>query len=115
MKPPVTAAVRVPPSAWITSQSIVTVRSPKVVRSVTARSDRPMRRWISWVLPPSRPIVDSRAARVEVEAGSMAYSAVSHPLPEFFRKAGSLSSIDALQRTLVSPISISAEPSANFR
>ncbi len=31
-------AVRVPPSAWITSQSILIWRSPKPARSVTARS-----------------------------------------------------------------------------
>ena len=36
-KPPVMAAVRVPPSAWSTSQSIVIWRSPKAARSHTAR------------------------------------------------------------------------------
>ena len=34
---PVMEAVRVPPSAWITSQSIQTVRSPRASWSVTAR------------------------------------------------------------------------------
>src|SRR5712691_2792221 len=41
MKPPVMAAVRVPPSAWITSQSTHTVRSPSLARSMTARRARP--------------------------------------------------------------------------
>ena len=42
--PPVMAAVRVPPSACSTSQSMVTVRSPKPFKSTTARSARPIRR-----------------------------------------------------------------------
>ena len=41
---PVMDAVRVPPSAWITSQSSVIVRSPKSVVLITARKLRPMRR-----------------------------------------------------------------------
>ena len=42
-KPPVIAAVRVPPSAWITSQSICSVRSPsaaKIEHSPQAASDQ---------------------------------------------------------------------------
>ena len=35
-------AVRVPPSAWITSQSNVTARSPSASRSTTARNERPI-------------------------------------------------------------------------
>src|SRR2546430_12464440 len=38
---PVMAAVRVPPSAWITSQSTHTVRSPILPRSAIARRARP--------------------------------------------------------------------------
>ena len=41
---PVMDAVRVPPSAWMTSQSIQIVRSPSAGRFVTARSERPMSR-----------------------------------------------------------------------
>ncbi len=41
---PLIAVVRVPPSASSTSQSRMMVRSPNVVRSVTARSERPIRR-----------------------------------------------------------------------
>ena len=41
---PVIEAVRVPPSAWITSQSIQMVRSPSRFKSATARNDRPISR-----------------------------------------------------------------------
>jgi len=44
MDPPVIAAVRVPPSACSTSQSMVTVRSPRPFKSTTARNARPIRR-----------------------------------------------------------------------
>ena len=105
-------AVRVPPSAWITSQSIQMVRSPRRVRSVTARRLRPMRRWISWVRPLCRPLLTSRGVRVRVARGSMEYSLEIHPLPELRMKAGTVSSIDAVQITRVLPTSISTEPSA---
>ncbi len=52
---PVIAAVRVPPSAWITSQSMTIWRSPSACRLVTARKLRPMRRWISCVRPVGLP------------------------------------------------------------
>ena len=74
-------AVRVPPSAWRTSQSTVTVRSPRRPRSTTPRSERPIRRWISWVRPPILPAVASRCVRSAVERGSIEYSAVTQPLP----------------------------------
>ena len=48
---PVTAAVRVPPSAWITSQSTRMAHSPMVLRFTTDRSDRPISREISSALP----------------------------------------------------------------
>ena len=76
-KPPVMAAVRVPPSAWITSQSIHTVRSPSLPRSAMARSARPTRRWISCERPLGPRF--SRVMRVLVERGSMPYSAVIQP------------------------------------
>jgi len=41
---PEIAAVRVPPSAWITSQSITIWRSPSFFMSTTVRSERPIRR-----------------------------------------------------------------------
>ena len=50
---PVIDAVRVPPSAWMTSQSIQIVRSPSDFRSTTERRERPTSRWISIVRPPS--------------------------------------------------------------
>src|SRR5579863_5462314 len=111
-KPPVIAAVRVPPSAWSTSQSSVMVRSPRAFRSATARSERPMRRWISCVRPLCRPRAASRAVRVCVARGSMPYSAVIHPWPLPRRKAGTVSSTLAVHSTWVSPYSTSTEPSA---
>ncbi len=46
---PVMAAVRVPPSAWSTSQSSTIVFSPNAFVSITARRLRPTSRLISWV------------------------------------------------------------------
>ncbi len=60
---PVIDAVRVPPSAWITSQSTVIWRSPSATRSTAARSERPIRRWISTVRPPCLPAEASRRVR----------------------------------------------------
>ena len=105
-------AVRVPPSAWITSQSTHSVRSPSAFMSTTARSERPIRRWISWVRPEGRPCVASRCVRVVVARGSMPYSAVIQPSPLPFRNGGTRSSTLTVQMTWVSPTSISAEPSA---
>ena len=70
-----------PPSACRTSQSSVTVRSPSAAMSTTARSERPIRRWISCVLPEGRPFFTSRGVRLAVARGSMEYSAVTQPLP----------------------------------
>ena len=44
----------------MTSQSITIWRSPSAARSVTARSERPIRRWISWVRPDCLPAAASR-------------------------------------------------------
>ena len=60
---PVIAAVRVPPSAWITSQSIHRVLSPMADKSTTERSALPIRRWISIVRPLTFPRLDSRTVR----------------------------------------------------
>ena len=46
-EPAVIEATRVPPSAWMTSQSMMICFSPRARRSVTARRERPMSRWIS--------------------------------------------------------------------
>ena len=80
-KPPVIEAVRVPPSACNTSQSMTIWRSPSACRSTTARRLRPISRWISCVRPETLPVVDSRRVRVEVARGSMEYSAVTQPRP----------------------------------
>ena len=108
--PPVIAAVRVPPSAWMTSQSTVIVRSPSWVSCTTARKERPTSRWISCVRPPVRPA--SRPVRVEVARGSMPYSAVTQPWPLPRRNGGTRSSTDAVQITRVSPTSTRTAPSA---
>ena len=79
---------------------------------MTARSERPIRREISWVRPPMRPLTDSRSERVLVAAGSIAYSAVTQPWPEPLRQRGTPSEADAAHSTLVPPNSISTEPAA---
>src|SRR3954454_16195859 len=79
---------------------------------MTARSERPISRLISWVRPPIRPFTDSRSERVLVEAGSMAYSAVTQPRPEPFRQRGTPSVADAAQSTRVRPNSTSTAPAA---
>ncbi len=109
---PVMEAVRVPPSAWRTSQSRMMVRSPRAFMSTTERRERPMRRWISWVRPPILPRSASRAVRVRVARGSMPYSAVTQPRPELRSQPGTPCSMVALQRTRVLPDSMRTEPSA---
>ena len=111
-KAPVIAAVRVPPSAWSTSQSSWMVRSPSALRSNTARMERPIRRWISWVRPLCLPRAASRSLRVWVERGSMPYSAVTQPSPLPRLCGGTFSSTEAVHSTRVLPNSISTEPSA---
>src|SRR3954467_3857939 len=109
---PVIAAVRVPPSACRTSQSIAMLFSPSAPRSIAARSARPISRLISWVRPPIRPLTDSRSLRVCVARGSIEYSAVTQPRPEPFRQRGTPSVTLAAQSTRVRPNSTSTEPSA---
>ena len=50
--------------------------------------------------------------RYDVEAGSMPYSAVSHPIPAFSRNPGTLSSTLAVQMTRVCPHEMRHEPGA---
>ena len=88
------------------------VRSPSALKSITPRSERPIRRWISTVRPSGRPLFTSRCLRSPVEAGSIPYSAVTHPRPEPASQRGTLSCTEAVQITRVSPIEISAEPVA---
>src|SRR5215470_6684385 len=109
---PVMEAVRVPPSACNTSQSTVIWRSPSASRSTVARSDRPIRRWISTVRPPCLPAEASRRVRSSVARGSMPYSAVTQPRPCPFSQGGSRSSSVAVTRTWVSPNFTRHDPSA---
>src|SRR6478672_9967445 len=71
------AAVRVPPSAWRTSQSRMMLRSPRAARSTMERNDRPIRRWISMVRPDARPFETSRGVR-EVRNGVLDGSRAQH-------------------------------------
>ena len=80
--------------------------------STTARRLRPTRREISWVRPPILPLTDSRSMRSLVERGSIAYSAVTQPLPLPVIQRGTPLVKDAVHSTRVSPNEISAEPSA---
>src|SRR6478735_8097870 len=75
-----------------------------------ARSDRPTSREISWVRPPILPRTDSRSERVLVDAGSMAYSAVTQPRPEPLRQRGTPSAADAAHSTRVPPNSTRTDP-----
>src|SRR5215471_8387241 len=106
---PLMAAVRVPPSASSTSQSSVIVRSPNAVRSVTARSERPISRWISCARPP---VWLERGVRSPVARGSMPYSAVTQPFCCPRSQPGTRSSTLAVHSTRVLPIVTIAEPSA---
>ncbi len=54
----------------------------------------------------------SRAFRSPVEAGSIAYSEVTQPLPRPSIQRGTESLTDAVQITRVSPCEYRAEPSA---
>ena len=107
---PVIAAVRVPPSAWSTSQSSAMVFSPRADRSMHARSERPTSRLISWVRPPTLPRTDSRPDRSWVAAGSIAYSAVSQPSPDPLRQRGTPSVTLAVHMTRVCPKVTSTDP-----
>src|ERR1700682_5935288 len=82
---PVMEAVRVPPSAWITSQSTVIWRSPSASRSTVARNERPIRRWISTVRPFCLPAEASRRGRCSVARGRLASSAAA---PFLFARGG---------------------------
>ena len=105
-------AVRVPPSASSTSQSTVIWFSPKACMSTTARSERPISRWISWVRPDCLPEAASRLLRELVARGSMPYSAVTQPMPEPRRQLGSVVSTEAVTNTLVLPKVMLQLPSA---
>ena len=94
-------AVRVPPSAWSTSQSTMTWRSPSSRMSHAARSERPISRWISTVRPLCLPFAASRSTRSGDEPGSIEYSAVTQPLPLPCIQRGTSSSIDAVHSTRV--------------
>ena len=110
------AADRRGPGAPVGLQHVAVHRDllprPAATRSHTARSDRAIRRWISWVRPDWRPLAASRQARSAVEPGSIEYSAVTQPLPRPRIHGGTRSSTEAVHSTLVRPIDTSTEPGA---
>ena len=62
--------------------------------------------------PSGRPRLTSRCLRSPVDAGSIPYSAVTQPRPWPASQRGTPSCTEAVQITRVSPVEISAEPSA---
>src|SRR6187397_2988109 len=96
----------------MTSQSTRIWRSPRALRSTTARNERPIRRWISKERPDCLPAAASRRVRSPVERGSMPYSAVTQPWPRPFIQGGTFSSTVALHSTSVWPNFTRHDPSA---
>src|SRR5690606_37508109 len=88
------------------------VFSPSAFMSTTARRARPMSREISCVRPPMRPLTDSRSLRLLVARGSIAYSAVTQPLPLPVSQRGTPPVNDAVHSTFVPPKEMRADPSA---
>ncbi len=78
------------------------------------RSERPTKREISWVLPPSFPLTLSRSERVCVARGSIEYSDVTQPFPLPTSHLGTPGVKEATQSTLVLPKETRVEPSAWF-
>ena len=103
--PPFTEAVRVPPSASRTSQSISIVIPGIFSKSTAILSERPIKRWISAVLPEI--LVLSRALLTFVEPGRSEYSAVSQP--PLLTCGGTLKSSESAVMTLVFPETESTE------
>lgn len=81
-----------------------------LLKSTTARSERPISRWISCVRPEGD--LDSRGTRTRLARGSMPYSAVIQPLFWPFSQFGTFSSTLAVQTTWVLPNFTRQEPSA---
>ena len=101
-------AVRVPPSASMTSQSTVMVTSGRRSRSTTERSERPINLWISVPLELGRRL-EMRSGELP---GSIEYSAVTHP-PSLLRiQPGRRYSIEAAQSTFVCPVLMMTLPAA---
>ncbi len=108
--PPVMPAVRVPPSAWSTSQSTRMVYSPNaIVRH--RRAERAADQALDLLGAPPGPF-RSRWVRSTVARGSMAYSAVTQPSPVPFLNPGTPGSTLAVQCTRVPPIRMRQDPSA---
>ena len=99
-KPPVTLAVRVPPSPCSTSQSTVMVMSGSMVKSTAERGD-------------SFSLDTSRRERSRLARGSMEYSAVTQPVPSATCRGAVISTL-AQHSTLVLPQVMRTLPSGNL-
>ena len=64
------------------------------------------------VRPVCLPLAASRSIRSGEAPGNIEYSAVTHPLPEFFIHLGTFSSTDAVHNTRVLPNVTSTLPAA---
>src|SRR5687767_10795761 len=107
-------AVRVPPSACSTWQSIAIVCGPILDRSIAARSDLPINRWISVPRESVCPVF-GQGLRCGVLAGSITYSAVNHPPARSGANHGGTSAVtDAVQSTIVPPCSHNTDPAGVF-
>ncbi len=95
-------AQRVPPSAWRTSQSSQSVRLPSASKSHTARSARPISRWISTVRPSGRPRETPAACARRSRPGASS-TRPSPPAPVPLEPPRMPSSTVAVQRTTVRP------------
>ena len=69
-----------------------------------------MKREISSERESDRPVRSARALRDDVEPGSIPYSPVTQPLPEFMSHGGTPSSTHAVHSTLVLPYATRTEP-----
>lgn len=96
-------AVRVPPSACKTWQSTANVCGPIRLKSIAARSDRPMSRWISVPRESVCPIF-GQGFRCGVDPGNITYSAVTHPpARRSSNQGGNSAATDTVQSTTVFP------------
>ena len=107
------AQVRVPPSACSTVQSSMICRSPSRLRSMAARSPRPINRLISCCRPPLIPRF--HGMRCGLDGGIIAYSLVTQPWPRPDRNDGTFSSTAAVHSTHVVPMRIRHDAGVEVR
>jgi hypothetical protein len=74
---------------------------------------RPIKREISSARESALPVRSARALRVDVDPGSIPYSPVTQPLPEFTSHGGTPSSTQAVHRSLVLPYATRTDPAGS--